>query len=444
MAKNAILIVDFTNQLKAEGRAVTKALIEAGKERLRPILMTTLAMILGMLPIALAEGPGSEIKKGMAWVIIGGLTSSMILTLFVVPAMYLIVERSVKHFTSSRMAKKASLPTKLIAVLAFTFISINLFAQSPEDLYRKKMMDSIKRVYLLEAAVRNPALRRVIISTDLILRGQMRSQAYGNKILEAKQQQIRTTALVTLPVKSWKKNSLSATFSFFNQQYDLNHIESFVPNNSPVSSNGTLNKTACGFTISYQRIDSLFGKTVIYTANAAALTGKVGEIHQYTIMAGAILMLKQTASSSIALGMMLTYDPSTVIPVQPLFIYWRKLGANLELNINLPQQVKLLKPLSKQCWVNFGTSLSGSAAFFNNSIPGIPAKINYSSLELKTGPGMELRLARYLMFGINAGIMTPIMSRVYERNERSNEYIISNKISTTPFANITLSLLPVF
>lgn len=92
VSKNAILIVDFTNKLKEEGCGVREALIEAGKERLRPILMTTLAMILGMLPIAMANGAASEIKNGMAWVIIGGLTSSMILTLFVVPSMYLIVE----------------------------------------------------------------------------------------------------------------------------------------------------------------------------------------------------------------------------------------------------------------------------------------------------------------------------------------------------------------
>lgn len=102
VSKNAILIVDFTNHLKSEGRSVTDALIEAGKERLRPILMTTLAMILGMLPIALASGSGSEIKKGMAWVIIGGLTSSMILTLFVVPAMYLIIEKLLTRFRKKK------------------------------------------------------------------------------------------------------------------------------------------------------------------------------------------------------------------------------------------------------------------------------------------------------------------------------------------------------
>lgn len=92
VSKNAILIVDFTNHLKSKGYSVKEALIEAGKERLRPILMTTLAMIFGMLPIALASGAASEIKNGMAWVIIGGLTSSMILTLFVVPCMYLIID----------------------------------------------------------------------------------------------------------------------------------------------------------------------------------------------------------------------------------------------------------------------------------------------------------------------------------------------------------------
>jgi HAE1 family hydrophobic/amphiphilic exporter-1 len=102
VSKNAILIVDFTNQLKSEGHAVKDALVEAGKERLRPILMTTLAMILGMLPIALSTGPGSEIKNGMALVIIGGLTSSMILTLFVVPAIYLIIERWKERFTHSK------------------------------------------------------------------------------------------------------------------------------------------------------------------------------------------------------------------------------------------------------------------------------------------------------------------------------------------------------
>ncbi|MCB0854954.1 MAG: efflux RND transporter permease subunit, partial [Bacteroidetes bacterium] len=93
VAKNGILIVDFTNQLKEEGLSLIEALLEAGKERLRPILMTTFAMIAGMLPIALASGAGAEVKNGMAWVIIGGLSSSLLLTLFLVPTVYFIIEK---------------------------------------------------------------------------------------------------------------------------------------------------------------------------------------------------------------------------------------------------------------------------------------------------------------------------------------------------------------
>jgi HAE1 family hydrophobic/amphiphilic exporter-1 len=93
VAKNAILLVDFTNQLKAAGVEVKKALEKAVKIRFRPILMTTLAMVIGMLPIALAGGAGAEWKNGLAWVIIGGLLSSMFLTLVVVPVIYYLFDR---------------------------------------------------------------------------------------------------------------------------------------------------------------------------------------------------------------------------------------------------------------------------------------------------------------------------------------------------------------
>lgn len=88
VTKNAILIVDFTNQLKSDGWHYKEALVMAGKGRMRPILMTTLSMAIGMLPIALASGTASEWKNGLAWVIIGGLLSSLMLTVYLVPVMY--------------------------------------------------------------------------------------------------------------------------------------------------------------------------------------------------------------------------------------------------------------------------------------------------------------------------------------------------------------------
>ena len=93
VAKNAILLVDRTNQTRLEqGLPVYDALLEAARARMRPILMTTLTMIFGMMPIALSTSSGSEWKSGLAWGLIGGLTSSLFLTLVVVPVVYMKVD----------------------------------------------------------------------------------------------------------------------------------------------------------------------------------------------------------------------------------------------------------------------------------------------------------------------------------------------------------------
>ncbi|MFA5806218.1 MAG: efflux RND transporter permease subunit [Melioribacteraceae bacterium] len=102
VGKNAILLVDFTNQLKEKGYRTTRALMMAGKIRLRPILMTTLSIVIGMFPIALATGAGAEWKNGLAWVLIGGLTSSMLLTLVVVPVVYLIFDIFISKFKKKK------------------------------------------------------------------------------------------------------------------------------------------------------------------------------------------------------------------------------------------------------------------------------------------------------------------------------------------------------
>ena len=103
VAKNAIMIVDFANMRKAAGANTHDALIQANHARLRPILMTTIAMIFGMIPIALAKGAGAEMNNGLAWVIIGGLTSSLFLTLIIVPVVYSLFDsllrRMGKHET---------------------------------------------------------------------------------------------------------------------------------------------------------------------------------------------------------------------------------------------------------------------------------------------------------------------------------------------------------
>ena len=92
VGKNAILLVDYTNTLRDRGRTRHDALVEAGPIRLRPIMMTTLALILGMLPVALAIGRGSEFRETIGITIIGGITLSTVLTLVVIPCSYTIFD----------------------------------------------------------------------------------------------------------------------------------------------------------------------------------------------------------------------------------------------------------------------------------------------------------------------------------------------------------------
>jgi multidrug efflux pump subunit AcrB len=93
VVNNAIVLVDYTNQLRGEGLSVREALVRAGDTRLRPIVMTTLTTVLGLIPMAIGWGEGTEIRAPMAITVIGGLTFSTLLTLVFIPVIYELVNR---------------------------------------------------------------------------------------------------------------------------------------------------------------------------------------------------------------------------------------------------------------------------------------------------------------------------------------------------------------
>ena len=93
ITKHGILIVEFTNQLRAKGEEMTEAIINAATMRLRPILMTTGAMVLGAVPLAIATGAGAESRRQIGMVIVGGMSFGTLLTLFVVPVAYSLLAR---------------------------------------------------------------------------------------------------------------------------------------------------------------------------------------------------------------------------------------------------------------------------------------------------------------------------------------------------------------
>jgi multidrug efflux pump len=103
ITKHGILIVEFANQLREQGLETVEAVIKAASQRLRPILMTTGAMVLGALPLAIAHGAGAESRQQIGWVIVGGMSLGTVLTVFVVPTMYMLFAR--KEVPGANMAE---------------------------------------------------------------------------------------------------------------------------------------------------------------------------------------------------------------------------------------------------------------------------------------------------------------------------------------------------
>ena len=106
ITKHGILIVEFTNQLRAQGMDMVDALVKASSQRLRPILMTTGAMVLGAVPLALATGAGAESRIQIGWVIVGGMSLGTLLTIFVVPTMYTLFARKAVPGANTAVAKE--------------------------------------------------------------------------------------------------------------------------------------------------------------------------------------------------------------------------------------------------------------------------------------------------------------------------------------------------
>ncbi|CAN5381625.1 efflux RND transporter permease subunit [soil metagenome] len=150
VAKNGILLVDRINQNLSEGHSLEHAVEESGKTRLRPIMMTTIAMVLGMLPIAIGKGNGAEVKNGLAWAIMGGLTSSMFLTLVVVPVVYAVLQRWLEKL--SELRNKVSK-----VAIAVTVILAGMFSSNPtqaQDTLKLTVNDALAIAMENNAAIR--------------------------------------------------------------------------------------------------------------------------------------------------------------------------------------------------------------------------------------------------------------------------------------------------
>src|SRR5690606_35963823 len=106
VVNNSIILVDYINILRGRGIERTEAIVEAGRSRLRPIMMTTLTTVLAMIPLGLALGEGAEMQQPLAVTIIFGLTTSSLFTLFFVPVIYIMFDNLSQKFKSRKKRKE--------------------------------------------------------------------------------------------------------------------------------------------------------------------------------------------------------------------------------------------------------------------------------------------------------------------------------------------------
>ncbi len=140
VTKNAILLVDYANVLRSRGLERREALITAGRTRLRPIIMTTLAMIFGMLPLSLALGAGSEMRAPMARAVIGGLITSTLLTLLIVPVVYSLLDDFIKKIKGQHIA------AALIATGMIFMSVVSQAGEMPETIVRTISLKEARQI----------------------------------------------------------------------------------------------------------------------------------------------------------------------------------------------------------------------------------------------------------------------------------------------------------
>ncbi len=209
VAKNAILLVDRANDNRSKGISINEALIESGKSRLRPILMTTLAMVIGMLPIAIGHGLGGELKRGLGWALIGGLSSSMFLTLVLVPTIYYDFEKLKSWFAGIFKSGKSQADTQTDDTLlekGFVSVFIGFCIMLLPDLLAAQNTRQLS----MEQAVE-------LVKTQNL---ELRSSRLESEKSRLKQKEIKTKWLPTMAMEAQQQYNIASPV-FFMPEFQL-------------------------------------------------------------------------------------------------------------------------------------------------------------------------------------------------------------------------------
>ena len=329
-------------------------------------------------------------------------------------------------------------------LITLLFFSGSSFAQTVPPKVMQHMKDSIILSHLRAAALKYPVLRQASVSTEVINRTKISSQLYGKDLYEGEAQITRVRANFNLPIYRSGKHIFSTTFNYLGQQFDLNNANSLNPQ-FPAMKNANAYRSTLNMIASYSRSDSIFHRPVNFSASVSVLTDGEFSSARVNYLGVISFPLKRTATTAYSVGLIVNIDPSSPVPAFPVFSYWHKFKhPEIELFIDMPSRITLRKQLTEKSALSLGSELGGSLSFMNMNNSYLPKRTIYTTLEIKSGATFEYSLSKYLLLGVNGGILSTMSSRHLEKNAKMNDYFIKNSIHSTPYINVSLSLLPAF
>lgn len=292
-----------------------------------------------------------------------------------------------------------------------------------------------------EQAIRYPSLRQASVTVDLFGSGHFDSKFNGKAFANGKSRNARISSFFSVPISSWNGNVIGATIYHNEQFFNIREANNQLP--APQINKDDIAKSTLGLSLNFSRSDVLFRTPVIYSAVFTGISDNLKTVRRFNFNGSLSFQLKRTPDAYLSVGALVQIDPSAPMPVLPIVNYFRKLNGNgLQLIIDLPQGASLKQSLSRNAWVYIGANANTYASFYTSADPLLPAHFSYNTIELKSGPGFEYLLGKYVMLGINGGINSIISDRVIAKGSRYNNALIKTTHQSTPYGEFRISLLP--
>jgi hypothetical protein len=329
----------------------------------------------------------------------------------------------------------------LIIFICLNILAGYCYSQTAMQSAKQKKIDSVKAVYLDNAAISYPLFRQASLSTEVIGNANTTGDLFGSPLYKGKVNLTREKANFNIPFIEWGKNNLVGSVSYLNQHYNVTQVQDYNPQ-VPVR-DMNFNTQTIGLSLSYTRHDSLFNEPVIYNGTIASFTNQLSSVQKVSYLGALIFPIKHADNDAFKIGVVVIIDPSSFFPVLPYFSYWHKFeGSNTELFIDLPSRVALRKQLTPNSWLALSIEQTSTFSFFNINEPPLPQDAQNTLIELKTGPSYEYRVAKKVILGVYGGAFSTIDSRLSKRNADWKDYYVRNHTKAAPYLNFTVSFLP--